>query len=190
MYVSLLIATYSYINDLFQSCSVGSEVYVYADDAKLFKHIQTPEDKDVLRKDINNLNNWTKEWLLKLNISKCKSITYRRNILYANRYNIEGIEIENVNHIKDLGVTFDSKLRFDMHIQDKINKANCMLGIIKRNFRYLNKEAFITLYKSLIRAHLENAVAVWKPHFKSDIERMEKVLMRATKIIRNIANLT
>ena len=33
----------------------------------------------------------------------------------------------------DLGVWFDEKLSFSEHIQSKINKANMMLGIVKRS---------------------------------------------------------
>ena len=40
---------------------------------------------------------------------------------------------------------------------DKINKANCMLGIIKRNFRGLRQDKYIMLYKSLVRSQLEYA---------------------------------
>ena len=35
---------------------------------------------------------------------------------------------------KDLGVIFDTTLKFDLHIESMIKKANSMLGLIKRNF--------------------------------------------------------
>ena len=152
--------------------------------------LKTPGDNVILQNDIMNLNNWIKEWLLKLNICKCKSISYGRNIQFENKYKIENIEIENINHIKDLGVIFDNSLRFNNHINEKVNRANSMLGAIKRNFRHLSNEAFIILYKSLVRTHLEYAVSVWNPHFKKDIEKIEKVQMRATKIIKSIAHLS
>jgi len=39
-----------------------------------------------------------------------------------------------VDSFSDLGVRFDSKLTFSDHINDKINKAYSVLGVIKRNF--------------------------------------------------------
>jgi len=42
--------------------------------------------------------------------------------------------IQKQKSFKDLGVTFQADLTFKNHIADKINTANCMLGIIKRNF--------------------------------------------------------
>jgi len=68
--------------------------------------------------------------------------------------------IAKVDKIKDLGVTFDSRLKFDEHIDIKISKAYQLLGIIKRNFIYLTPDSFVVLYKSLVRSHLEYAVCV------------------------------
>jgi len=69
-------------------------------------------------------------------------------------------------HIKDLGIAFEVKLNFGLHISEKVNKANSILGIIKRNFRYLSKESFVMLYKALVRSHLEYGNAVWSPYKK------------------------
>jgi len=57
-----------------------------------------------------------------------------------------------------LGVTFDSKLKFDEHINNKINNAYQMLGIIKRNFIYLTPDSFVTLYKTMIRAQCSSRI--------------------------------
>jgi len=65
-------------------------------------------------------------------------------------------------------------LSFKNHIAEKINKANCMLGIIKRNFRGLRQDAFIMLDKSLIRSHLEYANSLWNPYQKQAIKALEK----------------
>jgi len=59
------------------------------------------------------------------------------------------------------GVKFDSKLSFVEHINEKINKVYSILGIIKRNFIYMDKDTFILLYKAMVRPHLEYAYTVW-----------------------------
>ena len=43
---------------------------------------------------------------------------------------------------KDLGVTFDSKLTFDEHISQVVNKANKTTKIIRRTFQFLDKHTF------------------------------------------------
>ena len=63
-----------------------------------------------------------------------------------------------------------------------------MLGIIKRNFRNINQDIFVLLYKSLVRCHLEYANSVWNPYQIQFIKALEKVQMRATRLIYKLRN--
>ena len=54
-------------------------------------------------------------------------------------YNMLNHNLEFISDKKDLGVTFDCKLTFEAHINDKVNKANMILGLIRRSFTYLDK---------------------------------------------------
>jgi len=65
-----------------------------------------------------------------------------------------------------------------------------MLGIIKRNFVYISQNCFVTLYKSLVRSHLEYANSVWYPKRKTDVDKLERVQKRATKLISELAKET
>jgi len=53
----------------------------------------------------------------------------------------------------------------------------------QRCHKDIGAEAFVTLYKHLIRSHLKYNNSVWSPHKKSDIEKLERVQKRATKMI-------
>jgi len=80
-------------------------------------------------------------------------------------------QITPLNHeesYKDLGVTLDEKLTFQDHIHDKVHKAYAMLGIIKRNFKYISINSFILFYKGMVRSLL---VPVWVPYKKGNIDR-------------------
>ena len=57
-----------YINDLIDTCGTYSEVYAFADDAKFFRHILTADDRNDLQHAVDALQNWSRKWLLNLNI--------------------------------------------------------------------------------------------------------------------------
>jgi len=65
---------------LIERCATYSEIYLFADDAKLFKHILCESDQEMLQEGVDELYKWTIEWLLNLNISKCKVISFGRNV--------------------------------------------------------------------------------------------------------------
>ena len=52
------------------------------------------------------------------------------------------IDLMTCNKVRDLEVIVDSKLSFPDHITEKVNKAYSILGIIKRNFQHVDKDAF------------------------------------------------
>ena len=176
-----------YINDLPET--VKTYVKIFADDTKIFNAINSSEDNDMLQEDISNLVNWSKKWQLPFNLEKCKLVQYGRNIM-DHAYCIDGKEIENVQSEKDLGVTFDTSLRFTSHIANITKKANSRLGMIKRSFSNLSKEIVIPLYKSLVRPIVEYGSSIWNPMLKSDVQEIEKIQRRATKLISNISHLS
>ena len=62
-------------------------------------------------------------------------------------------------------------------------KANMVLGMISRCIEYKSKEVVNRLYKSLVRPHLEYCVQAWSPYFRKDIDLLERVQRRATKLV-------
>ena len=62
--------------------------------------------------------------------------------------------------------------------------------MIKRTFSVRDKEVILQLYKSLVRPHLEYSVQAWNPHFQKDIDLLEGVQRRATKLISSLKDKT
>jgi len=56
--------------------------------------------------------------------------------------------------------------------------------MIKRNFTDRSQSTLIPLYKSVVRPHLEYCCSVWNPHFRKDIELIERVQRRANKLVK------
>ena len=90
---------------------------------------------------------------------------------------------------KDLGVYIDPELKFSNHIGKKVNKANPILGLLRRSFIYLEEESLKKLYIALVRPHLEYANIVWSPRFIKDIKLIENVQRRATKLLNKLRDL-
>ena len=71
-----------------------------------------------------------------------------------------------------------------------MNKANQIVGIIRRSFKYLDFKKFCLLFKSLARPNLEYASGVWNPYKTKDVEAIENVQRRATKMLPDMKDLT
>ena len=179
-----------FINDLPEI--VTSSIYLFADDTKLMRKITSKHEADALQKDIDALEAWAKKWLLKFNIDKCHVLTLGNfeNTQYTKRYKLNGKEIEHVFEEKDLGVHIDSELSFDKHVSTIVNKANSIVGLIRRSFSHLDGPLFKKLYTCFVRPHLEYAQSVWSPYLMKHKRSIENVQIRATKLINGFSNLT
>ena len=179
-----------YINDL--PDAMDCILRLFADDTKLYSIIKNPSDEEKLQSNIFTACDWGKKWQMIFNTKKCKNMHIGRSepseyFMKDSESNINKIQL--VQEEKDLGVIFDSKLKFDKHINTKVNIANRNLGLISRNFTYMNLDIFLKLYKALVRPHLEYASVIWAPRYKKDIITIENVQRRATKMIKSIKDL-
>ena len=163
--------------------NIQSSCYLFADDAKIFSNVSSGIN---LQNDLNTLLNWSNHWLLQFNKTKCKYMHIGHGS--SNEYKIGEHIIEEVNQEKDLGVTTTSNFSFRTHIEDKVNTANKILGII-RSFSHMTRVSLLQLYKALVRPHLEYCNTAWAPHLVRDISLLEGVQHRATKLLWDFQHL-
>ena len=177
-----------FINDL--PDGISSYCKKIADDTKLY---DLTSNCLYLQSDIDRLQQWSDNWNLYFNADKCKIMHLGKTnpkFEYVMRLkNDELVVINKCTDEKDLGVIFDYKLSFDTHIQHAINRANRMLGIIRRTFTFLNKITLLNLYKALVRPHLEYGNEIWFPLLKMQSAAIEKVQRRTTKLLREVCTL-
>ena len=178
-----------YINDL--PDMLECMVLMFADDTKIFQAIKNGEDIAALQRDLVRLEQWSSTWLLKFHPGKCVVLTL--GILEkierprAFLYEINDTILEHMFEERDLGVYIDSKMKFDVHIEEKIRKANSLLGLIRRSFTCLSKEVLIPLHKSLVRHFLEYGGVLWSAlATRAQVRAVEKVQMRALEMIHGM----
>ena len=183
-----------FINDL--PLEVISPLNLFADDSKIFTTI-LKDGAEVtnnntgwaaLQRDLDITKQWADKWKMEFNVDKCK-IMHLGRLNPGHTYTMDGVELTVTTEEKDLGVLVDNKLDFGKHIKDIVKKANQRIGLIKRGFDCLDKEMFMNLYPVLIRPLLEYCVQVWSPHKQGDIDLIERVQRRATKIIPALKHL-
>ena len=64
------------------------------------------------------------------------------------------------------------------------------IGLIRRNITYKDKKLIIPMYKTVVRPHLEYFIQAWRPYHKKDIDMLERIQRRATKIIPELRDLS
>ena len=87
---------------------------------------------------------------------------------------------------RDLGVIVQSNSKVDMQCNKAACEANRRLGMIKRNSRFESRSVMLPLYKSIVRPHLDYCVQAWRPHDRKDIDKLEKMQRRATKMVEGL----
>ena len=134
---------------------------IYADDFLIYRPIDRKEDCLLLQKDLVTLENWAYKWNMCFSPPKCESlrITNKKDVIHF-QYLIQSIEICEVQQAKYLGVTLNNKLKWTDHIQIILNKANSVLGFLRRNFNNCPTRVKSSLYKSLVRPILEYACTI------------------------------
>ena len=182
-----------FINDLPEV--VKSLVQMYADDTKLFSEVENIEQKLILQRDLYNLMDWADKWQLRFNADKCHVVHLGFNnnhyTYYMRKHDEDNfVELLTSEVEKDLGVQVDDKLSFTKHVQCQVNKANRLVGLIRRSFSFLDKDVMRQLFTAIVRPHLEFANVVWSPRYKREEEMIEKVQERATKCIPGMKNLS
>ena len=172
-----------YINDL--DVGLVSKLSKFADDTKIGINAADPDQVRDLQGDLQRIGDWSETWQMPFNVDKCSVLHVGSRNPVAN-YTLLGAPIRPTEEQKDLGVLITQDLKFSKQCIAAERRANKILGYIKRIFQYRNRKVVLQLYNSLVRPLLEYAVQFWSPTLRADVERLERVQARATKLVPEI----
>lgn len=172
----------AFINDM-ADCFTHSVPLLYADDLKFFRVVDTLNDSKGLQHDLDRVSEWCARNGMQLNVKKCTHIKIgRKHNVLPTTYFIDGMPLQRMEYVRDLGVIIDPKLTFLPHIENAIKISSKMLGFIMRNGKvFKNPKTKIMLYNAFVRSRLEYCSVVWRPHYATHslrIERLQKRFVR------------
>ena len=170
-----------YINDLEEG--VSGKILKFADDTKLFRKVKEIGDKQNLQDDIDKLVKWCEKWQMVFNFGKCKCLhkgSGNTGMNYLMNYEMGGTIISKTVKEKDLGVTMNANMKVSEQCRIAASKGNQVLGMIRRNITY----------KAIVKPHLAYRIQAWNSHLSKDVDMVDKIQRRATKLIPELRDLT
>ncbi|CAM4533622.1 unnamed protein product [Caretta caretta] len=176
-----------FINDL--EDGVDCTLSKFAGDTKLGGEVDTLEGRDRIQRDLDKLEDWTKRNLMRFNKDKCRILHLgQKNPMHCYRQGTKWLGSSSAE--KDLGVIADKKLDMSQQCALVARKTSGIWGCIRRSIASRSRDVIIPLYSALVRPHLEYCVQFWAPHYKKDVEKLERIQQRATKMIRGLEHMT
>ncbi|XP_046734973.1 uncharacterized protein LOC124404685 [Diprion similis] len=183
---------------LFDLNKVASKKAIaFADDLVVYISGNKPSELKVQLQELSiKLIDYYNTWKLKINTSKCETILFRPNLKFANRdtkknwrnFSISdgrngGHAVPHKNIVKYLGINIDFQLKFNLHVNAQLARAQKAFNSANRLFycKYLDKRIKILCYLLLIRPIITYGCPIW---FNLSAGTMDKIRVFERKCIR------
>ena len=164
--------------------SEGAKIVLYADDILLYKPINSAGDTSNLQEDVDAILKWIREHGLTPNHTKTKLLTISRSRRpISTNLKIEGHIIPPSPSVKYLGVTLSSNLTWSEHITNISKAAKKQIGLVHRQLHQAPVDVRRKIVHTTILPKLEYCSAVWDPHQKQDIARLDSVQRFAGRMV-------
>ena len=181
-----------YTSDMEQAVT-GCGMQRYADDTQLhikFNIKHALETAEAINECLDNVFQYSKKNGLKLNPSKSAVLFFGPNKDWAAEHliiTVNNVDVPVVNEYKNLGVMFDTNLRFKAHVSKVVQKSIISLKNLYKNKHVLNVALRRQLCESLVLSHCNYADVVYGPCL--DVQSKTRLQRIQNSCIRFIFNL-
>jgi len=173
-----------FVNDLPEW--IKANIRMFADDTKIWTVMNVQGKEKELQLDLNRLMDWSDKWMLRFNPEKCKVMHVGGHFKTSYEFHNESgtHTLKETEEERDLGILVRNDLKQASQCKVAASKAMSVTGLIKRHFKRLDTEDFLILYRTYIRPHMEFCIQVWSPYLQKDVQILERVQRKATKLVR------
>ena len=173
-----------FINDLEKN--ISSTIRFFADDTRVSRKICSMSDVCLLQRDLDRVCEWSIENNMQLHESKFQLMSHRYSpvsifeelpfFVEQNSYLASGnVTLYPSSELRDLGLAVSSNLSWSAHIYEITATARSVASWVLSVFRSRDREVMMTLYKSLVRSHLEYCCPLWHSVEIHEIQAVEDV---------------
>ncbi|KAL2077950.1 hypothetical protein ACEWY4_025635 [Coilia grayii] len=175
------------INDVFLDLNQGTGKSLFADDGALWvKGRNIPFILRRLQEELNVVEKWARKWGFKSSVSKSKFVFFSRTRKkWDMSLTLYGSHIERVECFKYLGVWFDSKLNWNIHISKVIAKTNKVINVMRCLTGYswgAEKGTLLTIYQAMIRSIFDYGCQAYGAASSSVLKRLDVIQSKALRV--------
>ena len=167
-----------YCNDLHLNLDHCTGI-LFADDTTLYKsHAHLGYLKWSMQEDLKQVLDWFRANKLTLNLSKSVCILFSEKANNDFIVKVDDIKLKQVHSTKFLGVHIDSKLKWNVHVNNLVLKLKRNIHLLRTSRNYLNIEAKRLIYFAHWQSHVNYCLSIWGnsicPSTWSKLEKMQK----------------
>ena len=168
-----------------------SIVKSFADDTRVNKMINNPNDMEEMQKDLENIYEWAERNKMVFNEGKFEQMSFgnTNNAPIIQYKTPSGEEIQSKENIKDLGVIVSNDLNFNEHINKIATVCIVIMGMLLRTFEMREREPMIRMFNSYLKSKLEYCCIVWSPNEQQYINKIEDIQRIFTRKIDGMEGL-
>ena len=176
------------INDL-STTSPEIKLSLYADDSAIYtcgKKIEKLRKK--IQETLNHIQDWCDSWGFKVSSTKSTAVIFSQNtkqMKLTEELKLNGEILKCDNHVKFLGMIFDSKLTWTRHVnyvEEKCRKRLNLMRSVTGNHWGASKNALITIYRTLIRSIIDYGSIAYDNMCRTNKMKIDSIQYKALKI--------